>query len=414
MNKVCKIRCYPTQTQLQKINQIFGGCRYVMNLYIEYNNKSTEFISGYDFAKIINKVKKKEDRFEWLNHISTKALKDSIMAQEKAYKNFFRKRKNGGTVSSPKFKSRKRLNKESFFFIKDSIHFDTGKKNVIKIPILKNIRITGRDSLPDKDTITSGRLIREYDKYYLIFIYESRPVNLHRNNIGLGIDVGVKTYATISTTDGDSLMFDHFKDFPRYKEIIKKIEDYQRVISKKAEMNYGRLLNQYLDKHPDKEISQTTKNIMKGESYNTSQIKKMRKKINRLYQKKSNIRKDFIDKLVYFIVVRTKPEYITIEDLSVKNMLENDSNHSLHKYIAESGFYYFRTHLTDKCHEFVTELRIALRYFASSKTCSRCGHKLKSLTLNDRVYQCPKCGLVIDRDLNASINLTYTDKYSIA
>ena len=153
---------------------------------------------------------------------------------------------------------------------------------------------------------------------------------------------------------------------------------------------------------------------MKGESYNTSQIKKMRKKINRLYQKKSNIRKDFIDKLVYFIVVRTKPEYITIEDLGVKNMLENDSNHSLHKYIAESGFYYFRTHLTDKCHEFVTELRIALRYFASSKTCSRCGHKLKSLSLNDRVYRCPECGLVIDRDLNASINLTYTDKYSIA
>lgn len=414
MNKVCKIRCYPTQTQIQKINQIFGGCRYVMNLYIEYNRKCTEFISGYDFDKIINKAKKKEDKFEWLNHISSKALKDAIMVQEKAYKTFFRKRRDGETVSSPKFKSRKRLNKESFFFIKDDIHFDTDKKNVIKIPILKNIRITDRDYLPDEDRITSGRLIREYDKYYLIFIYESNPIDLQRTCIGLGIDVGVKTYATISTTDGDSLAFDHFKDFPRYKEITKKIEDYQRVISKKAEMNYGRLLNQYLDKHPDKEISQTTKNIMKGESYNTSQIKKMRKKINRLYQKKSSIRKDFIDKLVYFIVVRTKPEYITIEDLSVKNMLENDSNHSLHKYIAESEFYYFRSHLTDKCHEFVTELRIVLRYFASSKTCSRCGHKLKSLTLNDRIYRCPECGLVIDRDLNASINLAYTDKYSIA
>lgn len=142
INRVCKIRCYPNKTQIEKINQIFGACRYVMNLYVEYNKQREEFLSGYDFAKILTKLKKNELRFEWLNDISTKALKDAIMTQEKSYKNFFRKRKKKEKVSYPMFKSRKKMNKESFYFIKDAIHFNTGKKNVIRIPILKNIRIT--------------------------------------------------------------------------------------------------------------------------------------------------------------------------------------------------------------------------------------------------------------------------------
>ena len=414
MVKVCKIRCYPNKTQIKKINQIFGACRFVMNLYIEYNNTHDGFLSGYDFSKIITKLKKEEPNYEWLNDVSTKALKDAIMVQEKSYKNFFRRHKNGEKCSSPRFKSRKRLNKESFFFIKDNIHFNTGKKNIIKIPILKNIRITERNYLPDENNISSGRLIREYDKYYIMFIYESKKHHVRNRKYGYGIDVGIKNYVTMYNTNEESYTFTHFKDSKRYQLISKQIEDYQRIISKKAEINYGRLLNEYLDKHPGDEPNETTKNIMKGESYNTSQIKKMRKKVKRLHTKKSNIRKDFINKLVYMLVVRTKPEYITMEDLSIKNMIENDNSHKLHRYISESGLYYFRVHMINKSHEYETELRLANRYFASSKKCSCCGHKLKSLTLNDRVYKCPNCGLEIDRDLNASINLTYLKKYSIA
>ena len=73
-------------------------------------------------------------------------------------------------------------------------------------------------------------------------------------------------------------------------------------------------------------------------------------------------------------------------------MLEKDNNHDLHRYISESGLYYFRVHMINKSHEYETELRLANRYFASSKKCSCCGHRLKSLTLNDRVYKCPNCG----------------------
>lgn len=111
MIKVCKIRCYPNQTQIEKINQIFGACRYVMNLYIEYNNRCDTFISGYDFSKIINKLKKNEPKYEWLNDISSKALKDAIMTQEKSYKNFFRKLKRHEKITSPRFKSRKKMTK---------------------------------------------------------------------------------------------------------------------------------------------------------------------------------------------------------------------------------------------------------------------------------------------------------------
>lgn len=414
MIKSCKIRCYPNKKQKEKINQIFGACRFVMNLYIEYNNNIDGFMGCYDFAKIITKLKKEDPNYYWLKGISTKALSDALMTQEKSYKNFFRRHKNGEKTTPPRYKSRKKMNKESFFFIKDTVHFNTGKKNVIKIPILKNIRITERNYLPDKESITSGRIIREYDKYYVMFIYDTKVHHIRNKQHGYGIDVGIKNYVTMYNTNEESYVFKHFKDSKRYQLISNKIEDYQRIISKKVEINYGKLLNNYLDKHPGEEPNETTKNIMKGESYNTSQIRKMRKKINRLHQKKSNIRKDFINKLVYMLVVRTKPEYIAMEDLSIKNMLENIGNHDLHRYISESGFYYFRTQMTNKCHEYNVELRLANKFFASSKKCSCCGHKLDSLSLNDRVYKCPECGLEIDRDLNAAINLTYLKKYSIA
>lgn len=416
MIKVCKIRFYPNQTQIKKINQIFGGCRYVMNLYIEYNNRayreSKEFISGYDFSKIVNKLKKKEE-YSWLNDISSKALKDAIMTQEKAYKNYFRKMKLGLKTSLPRFKSRKRMNKESFFFIKDSIKFNTTCRNTIKIPILHSIRITEHQYLPDIGTITSGRVIREYDKYYVMFIYNSDKISEEKNDDGMGIDVGVKNYASIALSNGNVYVQAHFKDNKKYQSISDKIQYYQRLVSRKVEINYKRLLDNFLIKHPVSDLTDHYKNIMKGESYNTSAIKTLMKKLRKLHVKKANIRKDFIKKLVYKLVVRTKPKYITIEDLSITNMLANDESHELHKYISESGFYYFRACMVNKCKEYKTELRIADRYFASSKTCSNCGNKKKDLTLSCREYHCEECGLTIDRDINAAVNLLRTKKYSI-
>ena len=414
MHKVARLRFYPNKSQIKLINETLGCCRYVSNLYIEYEKmiyeKEGRFLSGYEFSRIINRLKKNEPRYEWIQNYSSKAIKDAIMNIEKSFKAFF-KRKNG----YPKFKSRKRLNKESFYFIKDNIHFIT--MNIIKIPILGKIRITENKYLPDISKIVSGRVILDHNKYYVCFIYEADVKNLDKNDIGMGIDVGIKNYASISSSTGKTYTIQHFKNDKVYLSLYERIKTLQKIISNKAETNYGKLLNIYLDKHHGEEPSDNDKKFLRKESYCTSGIRRLRRKIVKLYVKARNIRLDFINKLVYKLVVRTKPIFITIEDLSIQNMLsrENDDETSktLRKYIGESGFYMFRTHLENKCREYATELRIAHKYFASSKICSSCGYKNSHLKLSDRTYICPKCGLNVDRDINASFNLLNTKKYII-
>lgn len=112
-------------------------------------------------------------------------------------------------------------------------------------------------------------------------------------------------------------------------------------------------------------------------------------------------------------MVRTKPKYITIEDLSVKSLLENNAPSELHKNIQDSMFRYFFTKLIEKAEYYDIEIRKADKFFASSKKCSMCGHKHKDLKLTDRVFTCPECGFTINRDLNAAINLCNLKKYTI-
>jgi len=405
MKKICRIRFYPNQSQIHCIDGTLGCCRYIQNKYIEYNTKSyeerNEFISGYDFSKMINKLKKNEPEYEWISKYSTKAISDAILNEEKAYKKFFKTKK-----GYPKFKSRKKLTKESFFFIKDNIHFDTKSEYIIKIPILGNIRILQKNQLPDIKSITSGRVIKDKNKYYVMFIYDCEPETIElRKNLHVGIDLGVKNYASIYLSDDISFTIHHYKDNPKYKEIKEKIIYYQQVINYKQQINYGKLLNEYLDNHNGEEPSDKYKNIMKGKSYQTSRIRGLRKKISRLYEKLNNIRIDFINKLVHNIVTRIKPQSITIEDLKITEMLQNDNTSKLHELLQESCLYLFRQKLIQKCSEYGIEVRLANKFYASSKICSNCGNKKKDLKLSDRIYHCDCCGYEKDRDMNAAINL---------
>ena len=411
MKKVCKLRIYPNKTQEMVINRTLGACRFIYNKYIEYNinyyKETGKFLTAYDFSKILTELKKTEE-FSWLNEISSKALKDSIMSCEKSFKRFFKKKQ----ARPPKFRSKKQPI-QSYFFIKDSIHLNTGKKNIIRIPILKNIRITERNYLPDEKLVTSGRIIKEGDKYYISFIYDTDIKESTIRSQGCGIDLGIEKFATIHYKTGDTMVIESFVNSNKFKEINEKIKYYQRLISQKAEINYGRLKNKYLDHHSDGKISEEYQNIMKGESYNTSQIRRLKKKISKLYKKKVNIAKDTILKLVDILVARTKPRYITIEDLCIKNMIETEGFHELHRLITESRWFFFKTRLSQKCKEYNIELRVANRFLASSKKCSSCGKKNKKLKLSDRVFICPHCGYKVDRDINASINLCNTKKYSL-
>lgn len=388
MVKVRKIRIYPNKTQLKKINDTLGACRWVYNKYIEYNiryyKEKNKFLSGYDFSKLLTQLKKDSDTFTWLSRYSSKAIKDSIMRGDKAYKYFFK-----GYGNVPRFKTRKDL-VQSYFFIKDHINVINNK---IKIPILGWVRVTENIYKCKISFITGGNVIKENDKYYvtLTYQYENEQPIWKSNTLGIGIDVGIKSYATIYNGNNcykiDNINISHTMQTIEIKIII-----LQKIISKKIEIN----------KNMNK----------KGEfCYNTSRIKKVWKKIRNLKERLNNIRKDFINKLCYSLVI-TKPKYITMEDLSITQMLQN-ANNKLAEHLAKCKLYYFKTQLIHKCHQFYVELRQANKYFASSKKCSSCGHKKKDLSLSDRIYWCDSCGNIIDRDENAAINLQKLEKYIV-
>lgn len=152
-----------------------------------------------------------------------------------------------------------------------------------------------------------------------MLVYEYNNEYLDLNDNSLGVDLGLKYYCTVANSSYDigTGIIRHFKNNPNYKKISDKIIKLQQIISKKVEINYYRLLNKWLDNNPTKELSETYKNIMKGESYNSSQIRKLFKKIRVLKSKLNNIRYDFINKTVHALTVITKPRCITVEDLNI-------------------------------------------------------------------------------------------------
>ena len=404
MIKSIKLRIYPNKTQLKIIDDTLSACNFIKNKYLEYNinrhDKGEKFIKGFDFSVIINKLKKEDGKYLWLKGISSKAIQEAILTKEKAYEAFF-----DGKKGFPKFKSRKRINKESYYFINEQHNYYINKNSVV-LPKLKKIRITNGNKLPDVSSILSGRIIRHYNKYYVMFIYDEYNDNkdIIKRDIKLCIDLGIKDYAIIY--DGyECHHYKHFKDDNKYKKLSNMIIKLQQIISKKVKYNYGKLLNNYLDKY-HKEPSEIEKRIMKGESYNSSNIRRIFKKINKIRVKLTNIRDNFIKQLVNKITARIKPSIIIIEDLDISNMIENDeTTHKLHRLIQESNFYKFRMHLINKCIEYDIKLRLIDTYYSSTQLCSNCGHKNNHIRLIDRTYVCDKCRLVMDRDENSAINI---------
>ena len=417
MDKSCKIRIYPNQTQIKIINKTLHACRAIKNKHLEVNIKAykeeKKHINNYAFSLLVNEQKHIEgSEYAFYKGISSKALRGAIDESEQRFQKFFNKKS-----GYPKFISRKKVTKESYFLEKPSIHFNTGKKNIIYLPILHDMRITERSYLPNKEDVSGGRIIKENDKYYVMFVYDYLPEKLKKyNDIHMGIDLGIHNYMTIYDDANVCYPIKSFLNDEKYQKIKEKIVRLQQIIAYKAEINYGKLLNKYLDKHNGEYPSDKYKKIMKGESYNSSRIRYLKQKIKNLQKTLVNIRKDFINKKAYSLTARIKPKSITIEDLDISDMISTDKQegqHDLHRKIGESNFYYFRKKLTEKCYQFFVELRIADQYYPSSKTCSSCGHVKKDLQLSDRVYICSKCGLEIDRDENAAKNLCFLKDYIV-
>ena len=211
---------------------------------------------------------------------------------------------------------------------------------------------------------------------------ENQVTNLPDYTNGIGVDLGIKTLATVS----DGTKVPNIKTFRRVRILNKRLKRLQRKVSRKYRINK-------CNKH------NKTKNIIKLE-----------KQIKLIYRSIKNIRINHIRKFVSELI-KKQPQYIAIEDLNVKGMMKNKH---LSKDIANCSFYTIREHLIRKANERRIAVRLVDRFYPSSKTCSNCSSYKKDLKLSQRVFHCNSCQEKIDRDLNASLNIAKTDKYVLA
>lgn len=394
MQRAYKVELKPTKQQIQKIKQSLGVCRWLYNAYLAKNqslyqdfkdgrlDKKKAFMSANDFDKHINNEVKVLDGYKWINECGSKARKKAICNAELSFKKFFK-----GEAQFPKFK-KKGKSKVGLYFPKNNKTDWKIERHRVNIPTLKWVRLKEFGYIPRDSKVISGTVTEKAGRYYVSIVCEVKdvmPIKPEREP--LGIDLGVKDFAVIS----DGRVKKNVNKTRAVKKLEKKLTREQRRLSRKYESLKQR-------KKDEKEDA-TRQNIQK-------QIAK----VQRLHQILANIRTDYINKTVAEIVEQ-KPSSITIEDLNVKGMMKN---RHLSKAVAQQKFYEFRVKLTNKCKQNDIELRVVDRWYPSSKRCSCCGHIKKDLKLSDRVYVCNECGLLVDRDLQASINLREAKTYKIA
>ncbi len=377
----------PTDEQKSKIHQTIGVSRFIYNFYIAHNKEIYEregkFVSGMDFSKWLNNeyIPNNQDK-KWIKEVSSKATKQAIMNGDKAFKDFFKKAK-----GFPKFKKKKNQDVKAYFPKNNKTDW-TLERHRVKIPTLGWVRLKEFGYIPVNSIVKSGTVSQKADRYYVSILVEERDIKIsNTNNEGLGIDLGIKYFAICSNGN----KFKNINKTSTVKKVEKMLKREQRKLSRKYES---------LKIRNKKE---------KGGNATRQNIQKQVVKVQKLHQRLRNIRTDYINKTVSKIV-KQKPSYVTIEDLNVKGMMKNKH---LSKAIASQKFFEFKTKLTVKCKENNIELRIVDRFYPSSKTCSQCGKIKKDLKLSNRIYKC-NCGLDIDRDLNASINLKNAKEYKIA
>ena len=259
---------------------------------------------------------------------------------------------------------------------------DNGK---LQIPTIGDVRFGSARS--DFDLSCKKQVANiSFDGKYWYLSYtedvETKVQNLPDYTDGIGIDLGIKTLATVS----DGTIVPNIKAFRRVRILNKRLKRLQRKVSRKY------LINK-CNKH------NKTKNIIKLE-----------RRIKLIHRSLKNIRINHIRKFVSELV-KKQPQYIAIEDLNVKGMMRNKH---LAKDIANCSFYTIKEHLIRKAKERNIVVRLVDRFYPSSKTCSNCGSYKKDLKLSQRVYHCNSCQKEIDRDFNASLNIATTDKYKLA
>ena len=384
MYKALKIELKLTKEQKIQVNKTIGVERFIYNEYIKYNQEQyklgNKFVSANDFSKYLNNIylPNNPDK-RWIKDVSSKSVKQAMIYGEKAFKRFFK-----GLSAFPVFK-KKGKNELGAYFVKNNKKDFEFYRHKIKIPTLKFVRVKEYGYIPKNANIKSGTVIKIADRYFLSLIMEVEDTIkvINTNSKGLGVDLGIKDLAICS----DGRVFKNVNKTKKIKKIKKKLKRVQRKMSRSIEYSKSK----------------------KIKLRNLKNFSKKKLKIQRLFYKLNCIRDDYNNKIVNEIT-RAKLKYITIEDLKVSNMIKNKH---LSKAIQEQNFYAIRTKLINKCKERNIELRLVDTFYPSSKTCSCCGSIKKDLKLNERIYKCWNCGLEMDRDYNASINLEQAKVYKV-
>ena len=382
--KSFKTEINPTEEQKVKIRKTIGTCRFIYNFYLAHNKELYEsgkkFMSSNQFRVWLNnEYLPSHPEYSWIKEAYSKSVTQAVNNGQTAFENFFKHKS-----AFPKFKKKGRSDVK-MYFVRNNPKDCLCNRHRIKIPSLGWIRIKEKGYIPttkDGYVIKSGHVSIKADRYYvsvLVEIPDKRTAN--NSSKGIGIDLGLKDFAIVS----NGKTYKNINKSAKLKKLEKKLIREQRSLSRKYE------------------------NLKKGGSTQKRNIQKQRLKIQKLHHRIDNIRTDYINKTIAEIV-KTKPSYITIEDLNVSGMMKNKH---LSKAVASQKFYEFKTKLLAKCKETGIELRIVDRWFPSSKTCHCCKSIKKDLKLSDRIFRCD-CGYIEDRDFNAALNLRDATTYEVA
>jgi putative transposase len=401
-----RIRLLPTKEQEAKLWQSAGTKRFVWNWAL---NKQIEHMKELGkLNKISNKVLRREltqlkqtEEYSWLysisNNVGKQAVKDVCAAIDRfhdesqkdgyVHRESAKKRvaKGGRALDFtdfkhfPKFKARKKS--------LDSFYNDTSKLKVyddcVHLEKIGKVKLAELNKIPVDTKYLNPRITFDSKYWYISVGTERKSETIELTGESIGIDLGVKELAVVSNIDKPIKNINKTKEVRRLKKKLRRLE---RQTSRKYEMNKTEIKNK------EERAYKFTK---------TKNIERIEQKKKLVHRRIANIRLNHIHQAT-FEIVKTKPSRIVLEDLNVKGMMKNKH---LAKAIQEQCFHKFSTILEYKCQRYGIELVKANRWYPSSKTCSKCGHIHKHLKLKDRMFICPECGLKLDRDKNASINL---------
>ena len=352
MLKAYRYRIYPTDEQKVLLAKTFGCCRWFYNFALNLTNETYKATGkGLSRNEIINKLPELKKEKEWLTEVPSQALQQVALDLSSAFLNFFEKR-----AKFPKFK--KKGNKQS-------VRFPQGIKldgEYLTLPKLKKVYCKV-SRLPEGKLKSVTMSMTPSGKYFASCLYDD-GIDLPKQNSegkAVGIDLGIKDFAI--TSDGSK-----YGNPNHYRKYEQKLAKKQKQLAKKQKGSNNR--------------------------------NKARKAVAKVHEKITRCREDFLHKLSRKLV--DENQVIVVENLAVKNMVKN---HKLAKSISDCGWGQFCTMLKYKA-EWEGKYYIEVdRFFPSSKTCNHCLHQMDKLSLDIRSWQCPKCGTIHDRDVNAAKNI---------